>query len=100
MSKVLMWTIEADDTIHEIGGGNVVHIESLFGFASQVQVWTLENDDHPFLSRKVKLFGTGHELPVGSYVLGSAVVARGALVWHVVELKKNIVGTESPWASS
>jgi len=93
--KILKWTVPVDDKPHSIGAGDVVHVDNQHGELNEVQVWTFEdpqiNPYTPYNSnhRVVQVFGTGQELPSLSHPLGSAIVAGGQLVWHVVELPLN-----------
>lgn len=68
----------------------VVHVESQNGGPSVVQVWLKVPDlsgkaeDWPTQLRSFRVVGTGHSWD-GEYV-GSAIVAGGMLVWHVIEV--------------
>jgi len=86
--RILKWDVPVDDREHEIGGGPVVHVASQYGKIDEVQVWTHEAaaGTPQFVTRGVRIYGTGQVLPEQSNPIGSAVVADGALVWHVVEL--------------
>ena len=84
---VLKWDVPVDDTPHQIGGGQVLHVACQHS-ASVVTVWTLEprNRDAVTAMRRVQVFGTGQPLPYFAEHVGSTVTAGGALVWHVFEL--------------
>lgn len=86
MKRVLKWNVLVDDKTHEIGAGKVVHVACQHDF-SLVQVWT-EEFDSPGSStkRKVKVYGTGGDVPDFHDHIGSVVTAGGALVWHVYAL--------------
>ena len=84
-ARVLKWDVPVDDQPHRIGGGDVIHVDSQRGRSDEIQVWTFENDQ-PVRARVVRVFGTGHTVPLDAKPLGSVVVGGGHLVWHVFEV--------------
>lgn len=79
---ILKWDIEVDDQSHTVGRGPVVHVacQSNPGI---VQVWTEEYSYDP-VTTTAQVFGTGHKLPLGDEIIGSAIPVGGALVWHIL----------------
>lgn len=97
MRRILRWDVPIDDQPHGIGAGPVVHVDcrppQIVGLpADRVEVWTEERmpDDGSFPSptRKVQVFGTGHQLPteVGR-PLGSTQHWEGRLMWHLYTVR-------------
>lgn len=90
MSKrVLKWDVPVDDHDHPIGSGRVVHV-ACQGTPYVVQVWTEEPVPGDRASgtrtepRRVRVYGTGQEIPDYDEHLGSVVtyVNGTPLVWH------------------
>ena len=80
MRRVLKWDVPVDDRDHPIGSGPVVHVGCQHGPAV-VQVWTDEPDSESVRYRSARVYGTGHEVPLGDSHIGSVI--EGPLVWHV-----------------
>lgn len=38
------------------------------------------------VTRRFRVFGTGHPIPLGAFYFGTAIVPGQALVWHVYEV--------------
>lgn len=95
VERVLRWSVPVDDRAHEIGGGQILHVDcrppDLTTPAGIVEIWTLEETDENLNTtapkRQVQVFGTGHPLPTshGAF-LGSALDLGGRLVWHAFEV--------------
>jgi hypothetical protein len=79
---VLKWNVPVDDDWHEIGAGPVVLV-ACQSTVDVVQVWTDEGDVESVRRRSVRVYGTGHEVPLFDEHLGSVMTAGGALVWHL-----------------
>jgi hypothetical protein len=79
--RVLKWNVPVDDQWHEIGSGPVVLV-ACQSSVDTVQVWTDEPDSENIKMRSVRVYGTGHEVPLFDEHLGSVITAMGALVWH------------------
>ncbi len=82
--RVLKWTVPVDDLPHQIGSGKVLHVACQYD-VDEVMVWT-EEVDAPQQNRMVRVFGTGHPVPMFADHIGSVLTAGGQLVWHVYEL--------------
>src|SRR4051812_14815663 len=85
---VFKWRVPIDDRLHQIGGGQVVHVGAQYpDDYDVVTVWTIESRERPIdKTRQVQIYGTGHPLPYFATHLGSVVVAEGRFVWHLFEL--------------
>lgn len=81
--RILKWTIPVDDHDHPIGIGAIVHVDVQGQRADLVQVWTDEWDTGGRVV-SARVYGTGQPIPEDGEILGSALAAGGALVWHVV----------------
>lgn len=83
MKRVLKWTVPVDDDEHKIGAGPVALVACQHG-SDTVQVWTEEEHGSSASfenARNVRVYGTGHLVPVEWEHLGSVIVGR--FVWHL-----------------
>lgn len=83
MRRVLKWDVPVDDRWHPVGAGPVVHVACQFS-EKVVQVWTDESDTFYTPVKAARVYGTGQPLPDNVTVEGTAVVAGGELVWHLI----------------
>lgn len=81
MSQVYRWPLGIHDEPQTIGGGSVALVG--LGPEGHLNVWTIESAGS---TRQVRIFGTGHPLPIGAVHLGSAVM--DPFVWHVFDVTK------------
>ncbi len=53
-------------------------------------LWAEVDTKHENEARKIRIFGTGHEIPAyfGGHHLGTIQQNGGALIWHVFEVLK------------
>lgn len=84
MKRILKWSVQVDNAVHDIGGGPVVRAECQYG-PDSVQVWTCEVVDQ-VTTRRVKVVGTGQMFPDQAQPIATALAAEGRLVWHVIDL--------------
>jgi hypothetical protein len=89
--KVLRWVVPVDDESHSIGSGDVAMVAARQSVpfrdpAHAVEVWTIEPHE-PMPLRRVRVFGTGHEVPEHATFIGSTFDAdTDRLVWHVFQV--------------
>ena len=49
-------------------------------------LWALINPEEPKVSRQIRIFGTGHEVPdIKLEYIGTIQQLDGSLIWHVFE---------------
>ena len=82
---VLRWTVPIDGAWHRlVYAGYIVHVDSRND--DVIELWTLANPGHATAAHRLRVFGTGHLIPVSSYLYwGAAFTEDGALVWHLIE---------------
>jgi hypothetical protein len=87
--RVLRWNVPVNDSWHQIGAGQVLHV-AVRSDRALVEVWTLEElrPDWPKsdvkAKRTVRVYGTGQPIMDADIeYLGSALVPGERLVWHV-----------------
>lgn len=87
--RILKYTVPLDDQWHEIGRGDVVLVAPADRATAFVWVAVdgrLDNIDKsqgtPRRIQQARVFGTGHEIPLGAEPLGSYV--DPPFVWHVL----------------
>ncbi|MCK8787655.1 hypothetical protein M0638_25130 [Roseomonas sp. NAR14] len=71
-------------TISMPEGAELLHVAAQGG---EVCLWALVNPERPVETRRFRAFGTGHAIPAGLSLrfVGTALLAGGALVFHVFE---------------
>lgn len=79
-SRILKWPVEINDSVQEIGGGEVVFVAVQDGVLC---AWTREVVGQSIAMRRVRVVGTGHEFDSRDRSLGSAQMAY--FVWHLIE---------------
>jgi hypothetical protein len=83
MAEPAIWrySVPIDDQWHEVHlSGAVLHVATRT--VDAVDFWAL-NSGGPQVSRRFRVFGTGHPLPVGVRHVGTA--PTGPFVWHLME---------------
>lgn len=86
MSRVIREVVAVDGAWHTLQlNGPVLHVDSRG--TDYVELWALDNGgEHEAVARDFQVFGTGHVLPDEPVTYrGTAIVASGALVWHLFE---------------
>lgn len=96
MKRILKWTVPVDDQPHEIGGGDIIHIDCQKG-PDEIQIWTEEpyfpgdvefknNPGHTLRKRTVQIKATGQSFHDSGVAIGSVMYPLNGefLVWHVV----------------
>lgn len=79
--RALRWSVPVDDQWHQIGSGQVLHVDARSN--GTVEVWTLEGSA-PSVARTVRVYGTGQSIAeADTEHIGTALTPGGALVWHV-----------------
>jgi hypothetical protein len=101
--RVLKWAVAVDDEPHEIGGGDVVHVDVLqseqIAARRHVSVWTRELVDDElqpiYPKRTAQVYGTGQLVDGAIRHVGSVVDRTmfmgglsSELVWHVFEVEQ------------
>jgi hypothetical protein len=82
--RILRYEIEADDRWHTLPAGRIVHVGTRH--EDRVEVWVLTPRGlSGYYNRKVRVFGTGDELPETGEHLGSVITPSGKYVWHLIE---------------
>ena len=98
MALILRWDVPIDDLPHDIGAGQVIHIDCLEKLEdnnwrkpaiTSIQVWTFEEstDKAHLYRRDVQVIPGAHTFPNDFKPLGSVVVPTAeAVIYHVVQL--------------
>jgi hypothetical protein len=74
--------VPVDDRWHEISGcGTPIHVDCRD--PRIVEFWAWRRDDLP--ARRLRVFGTGQQIPDGTQYRGTTLAANGQLVWHLFE---------------
>lgn len=82
---VLRWTVPIDGAWYLVTfAGDIVHVATRHDHV--IEFWTLAHLGQDPKSRRFRVFGTGHRIPVPWYAhRGTAFTEGGALVWHLIE---------------
>ena len=81
--KVYRYEVPVDDSWHDVElSGPIVKVACRNGVRSVVHVWALAGVGTPYIAR-LRLFGTGHEVPDDIMYRGTAIAEP--LVWHLFE---------------
>lgn len=84
MSRVIREQVAVDGEWHTLKlSGEVLHVDSRG--TDYVEVWAFDSGGQA-VARDFQVFGTGQPLPDQPITYrGTAIVASGALVWHLYE---------------
>lgn len=80
MKRILKTEIPIDDQWHTVQTGDVLHVGQQS--ADTLTFWWEETAD--VRARRLRVFGTGHEIPDDTTYAGTVEASMG-LVWHLVE---------------
>jgi hypothetical protein len=88
MSRVVWkYAVPIDDQWWPLPEGGQVVAAALGKTPEEVTVWVLQHKDVlPASARKVRVFGTGHDVPDGALYRGT--VFAGVFVWHLFEMDR------------
>lgn len=81
MKRILKTEIPIDDQWHTVQTSDVLHVGQQHDLAA-VTFWWEETPD--IRARRLRVFGTGHEIPDDTTYAGTAQASNG-LVWHLFE---------------
>ena len=93
MKTVFKYKIEVVDrpTVDMPRNGKILHVGEQ-GHDNQLFVWALVNTEEPMVTRRFRIFGTGHPVEVdgrGQFI--GTVQMKVGLVWHVFEEHPSLV---------
>lgn len=81
--RVYRYEVKVDGYWHNFElSGPIVHVASRNGATDVVHFWALANVGTPFTA-KLRVFGTGHEVPEDTVYRGTAIAEP--FVWHLFE---------------
>lgn len=83
MTRILRYEVPVDDQWHQHDlSGTVLHVAARR--RDVVEFWALDGGTLT-VTRRFRVYGTGHPIDDESLYLGTALAAGGALVWHLME---------------
>lgn len=81
-NRIFRYEVPVDDQWHEITvAGGALHVACRE--LDVVEFWAFAPDESP-VTRKFRVFGTGHPLDDAVNYVGTALAPRGGLVWHLM----------------
>lgn len=81
--RIYRYEVPVDGSRHDLElTGPILHVSCRNGDPRIVHIWALEGVSQPS-SRRLRVFGTGHEIPEDYSYVGTAVCEP--LVWHLLE---------------
>lgn len=84
--RVLRYEVPIDDKIHKMDvSGGIIQVAANDLYHA-VEFWAEENGFFPAYTGYFRVFGTGHEIPDGSVVVGTTQRTEQGHVWHLAEL--------------
>ncbi len=92
IKRVYRYEVPIDDGVHMLPAGRVVHVDTRR--LRDVEVWIEDSSEDTSDDRRVRVYGTGHDVPEGAVHLGTALsplvpngagtpIERGRFVWHL-----------------
>lgn len=68
-------------------GARILHVAQQPMQPADLVLWAHVDRDAPLVTRKLKVYGTGHDMPgdAGTH-LATVLCNGGALVWHIYDL--------------
>lgn len=84
MKTIYRFEVPIDDQWHEFKlTGHILHVGSRS--EGVVEFWAHQIEGNPLETVQLRVFGTGHEMPVASIYRGTTIAPDGYYVWHLVE---------------
>lgn len=84
MKTIHRYDVPVDDEWHEFKlTGNILHVDSRS--INVVEFWAHEIEGNPAETVRLRVFGTGHEMPIATVYRGTTIAPGGRFVWHLVQ---------------
>lgn len=81
--RVLRYEVPVDDRDHWLDlPGPIVHVATRRPDVVELWASTIGTP----ATRRFRVYGTGHEVPLAAAHVATAIVPGGALVWHLMEM--------------
>lgn len=88
MKTVYKYRLQPEDEqlLHLPADARFLHVAQQGEYNSDIFAWVLLDPTAPTVERRIRIYGTGHEIPDSIYLafLGTLQMNSG-LVWHVFE---------------
>lgn len=84
-ARIHRYQVPVDDQVHVIElNGTPAHVGCRD--PEVVEFWAIHRDGVPLRPYRFTVAGTGHVLPEGCRVWGTATAPGGTYVWHLIEV--------------
>lgn len=84
MKTIHRYEVPVDGQWHEHKlTGHILHVECRN--IDVIEFWAHHIEGNPAETVQLRVYGTGHDIPIASVYCGTAIAPGGQLVWHLVQ---------------